>query len=304
MGQEEEKRGAELALEDGLKRGKTSTFKEAIEHATAIGLEDEKIQMAEKKLEDHKAFRRREAFEAELHDFLRTEDAEDIDSCKDKLSQGKEYGVGDKVLKLLQDQILHLELMKDLNAEEIEQAKLFLELCTRRFVASCVAKGRDVEWIDLESGSKHKVVVKMDLTLKNFTVAGPPAGDLSCKVDDIMTQRAVDSAEVSSKNGFSQLADADRENSVALMLKSGNGPWCFRESTRAKQDEFLVAFQVFNGLMPAPVRTNKRSPRLSPRSPRLSARESNLRNAAEGEEPTSPVSPRKSKSDSGAKEAK
>lgn len=309
--QEEEKRAAELSLQDTLKRGKTSTFKEAIDHAAALGIEEEKIQLAEKKLEDHKAFRRREAFEAELHDFLRTEEANDIANCEEKLTQGKEYGVSEKSLKALQDRILELELMKELNKDEIEQAKMFLELCTRRFVASCVAKGRDLQWIDLESGTKHKVVAKMDLTLKNFTVAGRPDGDISCKVDEVTAKRAVDAQEVSQKKGFSKLADADRENSVAVVLQSGSGPWCFLEASRPKQDEFIVAFQVFNGLMPAPAgsstKTKASSPKGSPKGEAEDGEKSNLREAAEGEDdagtnnPISPSIPEKKEKKSAGK---
>jgi len=243
----EAKRGAELALQDGLKRGKTSTFTEAIEHAQTVGLDEEKIQLAEKKLEDHKNFRRREAYEADLYDFLRSEDANDLQSCQDKISQGKEYGIGEKVLKSIEDHMLLLETKKELSADEIQQAKQFLELYTRRFVASCLMKGRDVQWIDLETGSMHKVVLKMDVILKNFTVTGPPDGDLTCKVAEITTKRATDAAEVTAKNGFSQLADTDRATTVAVLLPSGKGPWCFLESSPAKQDEFIIAFQVFNG---------------------------------------------------------
>lgn len=243
----EVKRGAELALQDGLKRGKTSTFTEAIEHSRAVGLDEEKIQLAEKKLEDHKNFRRREAFEADLYDFLRSEESLDLQSCQDKLVQGKEYGLGEKPLKSLQDHMLELETKRELNPDEVQQAKQFLELCTRRFVASCLMKGRDVHWIDLETGSKHKVVLKMDVVLKNFSVTGPPNGDLTCKVDEITTKRAIDAAEVSAKSGFSKLGDTERSTTVAVLLPSGKGPWCFLEGSPAKQDEFIIAFQVFNG---------------------------------------------------------
>lgn len=315
----EARSAAELALQDGLKRGKTSTFKEAIEHATALGLDEEKISLAEKKLEEHKGFRRREAFEAELHDFLRT-DANDIAGCEEKINQGKEYGVNEKLLKPLQDRIAELELMKDLRPDEVEQAKQFLELCTRRFVASCAtAKGRDVELVDLVSGKKQKVVLKLDLTLKNLMVAGPSSGDLKCKVSDVSTSYAANAEKVKDTDGFAQLDQADRDNAVAVVLPSA-GPWCFVESNKAKQDEFIVAFQVFNGLPAAgsgdtgggetgggETGGGKISPRAPSKKKTMDKKkeaaaeeeeatgESNLRQSAEGDadDVANPVSPRK-----------
>merc|ERR1712061_128284 len=75
---------AELALQEGLKRGKTNVFKEVLDHAAALGIDEDKILKAEAKLEEHKANRRREAFEAELRAFLDTEDANDLKLCEEK----------------------------------------------------------------------------------------------------------------------------------------------------------------------------------------------------------------------------
>lgn len=250
---EEEKKNAEHVLQEGLRRGKTGAFTEAIEHATALGLDEDKIQLAEKKLEDHKAFRRREAFEAELHEFLRSEDAADKEQCEEKLAQGREYGVGEKVLKPVLDRIAELELMLPLKPDEIELTKQFLEICTRRFVASCI-KGRDLHWVDLDSGGKQKSVMKIDLTLKNLTVAGPP-GDLACKVSNVVARRGIEAAEVI--NG--KLDDADCDNAVVLELVDGKGPWCFLEATKAKQDEFVCGCQVLNGLVPVGGRKSQKS---------------------------------------------
>jgi len=258
---EKERKNAAEVLSQGLKRGKTGAFSEAIEHATQLGLDEDKILMAEKKLEDHKAVRRKEAFEAELADFLNTEDANDTAQCEEKLAQGSEYGVSEKALQPLKERIVELQQMEPLRPDEVDLTKQFLELCTRRFVASCV-KGRDLHWVDLDSGSKEKSVAKMDLTLKNFTVEGPPNGNLACKVADVTAKRAAEVAEVTSKSGFDKLGDAEREKAVVLQLDGKDlGPWCFIEDSKLKQDEFLCGFHVLCGkqLPPAPSREESAS---------------------------------------------
>jgi len=99
--------------------------------------------------------------------------------------------------------------------------------------------------VDLDSGGKQKSVMKIDLTLKNLTVAGPP-GDLACKVANVIAKRAAEAAEVVK----GKLDDAECEKAVVVELDDGSGPWCFLEGSKAKQDEFVCGCQVLNGLTP------------------------------------------------------
>jgi len=242
---EEEKGEAEQALLQKLKTGKTRIFKEAIDHATSLGLDEDKISKAEQKLEEHKALRRREAFEAELRDFL-SGDEITMDACEEMLQKGKGYGVTEKVLKPLHEKAEELERLRELNTEELENAKRFLEACTRRFIASCV-KGRETTWIDLADGTKLKATAWLDLTLKNLRLTGISDDEIkTCKIADIAAKRALESDEVMELAGWEKLGDDEKENAVAVVGEN-DGPWCFVEASRQNQDEFICALAVLNG---------------------------------------------------------
>jgi len=247
--EEEERAEAEAALQNGLKRGGTSTFKEAIDHATELGVDMELIAKAEAKLEEHKTKRRREAFEAELKDFLKGDESRDLTACAEKLKQGAEYGVSEKALQPIRAKMSDLELNKELSADEVEKAKLFVEVCTRRFVASCLPGrevGRGTTLLDLHTGQKRKVVLKLDLALRDLRVQTPDGEDLhTCKVAGTFVRHASDVEGISSQAGFAKLPEEDVNNALIVMTVEEE-PFCIVEDSRIKHDEILCAFAVLS----------------------------------------------------------
>jgi len=296
---------AELALQEGPKRGKTCTFREVIDHANKIGLEEEKIKTAEAMLEQHKATRRREAYEAELRDFLDSDDSNDLVACQAKEKQGQNYGVTDKVLKPLRERILELEMSKDLGADEVEQAKAFLEKCSRRFVGSC-AKGREAVWIDINTAKKRKALLFIDLTLKNFKVQTSKGDESStCKVADVTAKKGYDVEEVVESKVFGTLSEADKENTVAFTGFT-DGPWVFIEANKAKQDETMCAMIILNGIGLSDERP--KSPKSPKRGQKASTKMAFNRSASnqpedkqeDDDEEFKPVSPRNNQKDRSA----
>lgn len=229
-----------------MQRGKTSTFHEVIDHAKGIGIDPEKIKKAEAMLEQHKVIRRREAFEAEMRAFLENSDSDDLVACEEKQRQGLSYGVSDKVLAPLRDKIADLQLNTDLLEDEVAQAKLFLEICTRRFVRSAV-KGRDVFWIDKLTGRRLKAVMYLDLVLKNIQVRNSKDEELGVlKFAEATAKRATNVDEIAETEVFTKLTEFDQSNAVAIM--GPKEPWLLLEPSRRSQDEFVIAFTVLNGV--------------------------------------------------------
>jgi len=216
-----------------------------IDHATAVGIAEDKIAKAEAALEQHKATRKREAFEAELRDFLESEECEDLEACEEKEQQGIKFGVSDKGLAALREKIEDLNRRKDLADEEVAQAKLYLEVHCRRFVKSAV-KGRSGIWIDVASGKKQRVNLSLDLTLHNLTVtksSGDSAQLASCSLDRCSAVRASDTEEMQEAVG--QLSETELE--CAVVIFGDSSPWLLVEEDAAKVDEIIVGVLMLGG---------------------------------------------------------
>jgi len=243
----EDQKEAEAALHEGLKRGKTTAFKEVIDHATAIGIDEDKIMKAEAMLEQHKATRRREAFEQELVSFMDTPEAESLEKCEQRLRQGEGYGVTEKAMQPLVEKIEELKMQRDLGQDETLQAKNYLEACVRRFVAAAVL-GRSTTWVDQSSGKLQKVNLALDLALKYVKILSITGEVLqSAKLTDCVPKKPQDAEEIIESGAFEKLTDFQRELCVGL-LGCADDPWIFVEDDIRKLDDFIVAFTVLNGI--------------------------------------------------------
>jgi len=242
--EEEEEEGADDAAKGG--RNRKSTFREVIDNTAAQGIDEEKILHAEEMLAQHKAMRRRQAFENGLQDFIDSEEGNILDNCEQKERDGLGMGVGDEVLQPLRDKIALLQLCRDLEADEIEQAKQFMESAYRHFLTSCL-RGRDLMWVDTNSGKKKKATANLDVTLKNFKILDGNGGLIStCKVKDVVAKRARDSEDMCDSDAFTSLSKGDQNNAVAVI--GPDEPWLLVESGPTKLDEFIIAFIVYNGV--------------------------------------------------------
>lgn len=271
---EEEKSEVAAALTDVLKRGRTATFKEAIAHASSLGLDEEKIKKAELRLEQHKYQRQKEIFETELREFLdKDKDAIDLQSVIDMRTKAKEFGCAQDLIAPLDALHDQLDLGRELGESEVDKAREILECLTRSFVSQCVStKGRAVTWVDLDAGKKQKAIAKLDLTLKNFRVYVADE-EFVCKLGELTCTRALD-ADVD-LGAFDQLKEDDRQNAVCLIgsgIPESDWPWCFVESDQWGQDEFLCGMMVLNGPLGGnvlPKRRNKDKKKdTDPASPR------------------------------------
>mmetsp|Transcript_113448 Transcript_113448/g.225825 ORF Transcript_113448/g.225825 Transcript_113448/m.225825 type:complete len:441 (-) Transcript_113448:65-1387(-) len=241
---EEMRAETELALREGLTRNSAATFHEVIDHARGLGIDPEKIKKAEQMLEQHRAQQRRDLFEADMKEFLETSEADNLDACKEKLDQGRGYGCSEKLLQPLRSRISELELCIDLAADEVAKAKRFLELCTRRFVRSCVT-GRDTIWVDLKANKRTKAVLHLDVVLKNFTVKSAKGDKLAtAKVVDLEVKRALDVESISSTEAFGKLPEKEKQFGVVLVGEEVT--WLIGENNRTSQDEFLLGLAVLN----------------------------------------------------------
>jgi len=245
---EDTKTDAEAALNDGLKRGRTATFKQLIHHSRDIGVDEAKIMKAEQMLKQHKEQRRRELFEAELRDFLDGEGAEDLEECLSYEKKGIEYGVKEILMDQLKKKVADLNLRKSLNNEEVAEAKLWLEVQTRSFVKAAVG-GRSTVWVDMESGKKMRAVVVLDLIVRNFLVqkAGGDGSELgTCPVNEVVPKRALAIEDIANSDFFLELSGVDQENAVAWIRADGS-IWLFVEESDRKLDELLAAITVLSG---------------------------------------------------------
>jgi len=244
-GGDDERRNAEDVLNGGVQRGKEASFKEAIDHATSVGIDVDKILKAEAKLEEHKAVRRREAFESDIKDYLE-EANQDVDACREKLANGKQHGVSEKLLAKLEERIEALDQNRELDSEEVEKARLLIERNTRKFVSAAV-QGRPVTWIDLDSGEKTSATLFIDLVLHNAKVIDESGAELGFA--DLMKLRPKPSGAgddvVVSKEGFQKLSDADKK--LALCITHSSDPWCLVEPNLDGRDEVLCGLMVVTG---------------------------------------------------------
>jgi len=237
---------AEAALQETLKRGKTTAFKEVIEHATAIGIDEDKIMKAEALLEQHKAQRRREAFEQELDAFMVSPEVDNLEACESKRRQGEQYGVSAASLSALVDKIEDLKMRLDLNQDEQMQARRYLEACCRRFVATS-AVGRSTSWCTLQTGKLQKVTLVLDPALKYLKIQSLGNEVLeTVSLALLAPQKPDQSDQVVESEAYDRLTDQQRDNCLAVT--GAADIWLFIEEDRMKVDEMLVGLTMLNGL--------------------------------------------------------
>lgn len=248
---EEIRRDAEQALIDGvsqLARGRTTVLKEVIEHGINVGIDADQIMRAEAKLEEHKLTRKREAFDSELRAFIASEDSKQLDACEEMLAQGKQLGLSDKDMQPLRDCITDIRLGRDLEHNERVQARHFMEMYTRRFVSSCL-QGREINWLNVESGLKIKAKCYLDVTLKNLRVVASMGAQNTlgaAKLASLTVCRGSKDADVSDSDAFKDLPEAQQELTVVVL--GAEQTWCIIESSSRCAEEFLIAFVILNGL--------------------------------------------------------
>ncbi|CAE8591880.1 unnamed protein product, partial [Polarella glacialis] len=208
--EEAAKHEAEAALQV-LKRGRTTAFKEAIEHATSLGVDEEKILKAEAMLEQHKVMRRKEIFAAELETFLASDDGNDMEKCEERQKTGESCGVSQQVLAALLERMEVIGLSRDLEDDEIERAKTLMQLSARKFVQSCL-RGRATTWLDLKAGKQKKALCRLDSSLRTMRVV-QEAGEAELCSLALMSAKAYGATgqdEVSGSKGFTKLSDQEQ----------------------------------------------------------------------------------------------
>mmetsp|Transcript_693 Transcript_693/g.1187 ORF Transcript_693/g.1187 Transcript_693/m.1187 type:complete len:375 (+) Transcript_693:28-1152(+) len=242
------RKDAQDALKGGIVRGKTTAFREAIDHATSLGIDENMILKAEAALDDHKKTREREAFSEELAAFLETEESHEIEPCEEILKKGEGISVTESVLKQLRDRIEDINLSRDLEEEELAKANAFVTSAATKWVASCL-KGRSCSWVNMANGKKEKALCLLDPAMRKLSVVqeGDRSELCSCMLASAMACGAAGHAKASGSSGFGKLKDEEQDCSIALNDKDGNGPWLLCESALELQVEFLLALAVLGG---------------------------------------------------------
>eukprot|EP00927_Polykrikos_kofoidii_P076380 TRINITY_DN733_c2_g1_i1.p1 TRINITY_DN733_c2_g1~~TRINITY_DN733_c2_g1_i1.p1 ORF type:complete len:367 (+),score=90.84 TRINITY_DN733_c2_g1_i1:63-1163(+) len=293
---DEIKEAAEDAINQGLRRGKTATFKEAIEHATSVGIDLEKIMKAEAKLEEHKQLRRREALEDDIREYLGDEANQTIEVCRDKLEASAAAGCSEKLLNQLKDRIAQLDLDRPLSQAEIRKCKDYVLGCTRRY-ASSVVLGRATSWVDLDTGDLTAGTLKLDIVLSRVSVRDREGQELgACDLCTSLARRPEENEKVSSSSGFETLSSADRDRTLVVESGPYDDPWCLLEEDRSARDEAFCALMVLAGRgMEGP-----QAVRASIKAPSIAVPSKDKEEEEEEEENNSARSPRGAKRDKGS----
>jgi hypothetical protein len=185
------KQGVEEILQTtgkNLKRGKTMAMKEAISTAKKCGVEKARISEAEQRLVSHKKAQRRDEVDQEVRDFFESTESRNLQMCESLAGKAREAECSQELIQRLEERMQELILTRDLEEEELEQAREYLKQSCRDFVLAATRKeGRPVVLLDLKSGRKVKGHLSLDppLTFLRFsspheeegtnTAANPPA---------------------------------------------------------------------------------------------------------------------------------
>jgi len=233
-----------------LKRGKTMAMKEAITTAKKCNIEASAITEAEKQLRDHKRQQRREEAERAVAVFFGSPAVRERAAVEAMLKRAAEADCKKEVLAKLQAQLDEIIISRDLEDEEVEQARELMKESCRGFVLGATKPGgRPVLLLDLSSGVKIPSRISLDPPLQNLGLRQETAAEGAGKkapLRSLTVKVAKDDKTVKSSSGFNDLEDGESECAVAVRYESSQerGVWCFVEPTPERRDRLVEAFVV------------------------------------------------------------
>jgi len=251
---EQFKQGVEEVLKTTgktLKRGKTMAMREAISAAKKVNIEASKVQEAEKQLDQHKRRQRREEIEQEIKAFFASASAWDRLTCERLLRKAQQAEVDEEVISKLQERLDEILITRELEHQEIEQARERLRQSCRSFVtAASSGGGHRTMLLDLNNGRKNAVLLRVDPPLQCLQLEPEDKADgldqISVPLSSLTASVAKDDRAVSGTAGFNFLDVEDAECAVLFRSKDGdNDPenWCFVEQS-ATQRDWLIEVEM------------------------------------------------------------
>lgn len=236
---------------DDLKRGKTMAMKEAISTAKKIGLEASTISEAEKRLDEHKKQQRREEVEQEVTAFFASPAHKEIAICQKMLKKAQESDCKEAVLTRLQQWLDELIITRDLEEDEVDQARDYLKSSCRDFVVKATqGGGRPVTFLKLDNGQKVSACLYLDPPLQSICLkedsSGPESAGVCAPVSSLQAVLAARDQTVSCKRAFTDMEENDTECAVALRYENDgmSGVWCLVEPTIIRRDRLIESIII------------------------------------------------------------
>uniref|UniRef100_A0A7S1RKI6 Uncharacterized protein n=1 Tax=Alexandrium catenella TaxID=2925 RepID=A0A7S1RKI6_ALECA len=233
-----------------LKRGKTMAMKEAISTAKKYNIAASAVAEAEKKLDDHKRQQRREEAEAAVVAFLASSQSGERILCEAILKKAVDAECSKETTERLKARLSEIIITRELEEEEVEQAREYLKESCRAFVLSATKPGgRPVLLLDLRSGAKTPSRLSLDPPLQTLGLRQEDVDESEAKtapLSSLVPKLAKDDKAVRGSSGFTSLDGEESECVVALSCETGGerGVWCFVEPTPERRDRLVEAFVV------------------------------------------------------------
>mmetsp|Transcript_94936 Transcript_94936/g.188021 ORF Transcript_94936/g.188021 Transcript_94936/m.188021 type:complete len:311 (+) Transcript_94936:103-1035(+) len=254
---EQFKQGVEEVLKTTgktLKRGKTMAMQEAILTAKKVNIEASKVEEAERQLDQHKRKQRREEMDTEAKAFFASASAWDRLTCERLLRKAQQADANNDIISKLQDRLNDILITRELEHQEIEQARERLRESCRSFVAAASSGGgHRTMLLDLNSGRRIAVLLRVDPPLQ-FLQLEPEdkaAGldQSSVSLSSLTASVAKEDKAVSGTAGFNFLDIDDAKCAVLCRSQDGdNDPemWCFVEKSATQRDWLIEAVVVLS----------------------------------------------------------
>jgi len=244
------KQGVEAILKEtgkSLKRGKTMAMKEAISTAKKHDIDKKTVAEAEKLLQDHKKRQWQEEVELEVQQFFDGSNVKDIPFCEKVLTKVKDAECKVEVLQRVSDHLEMLIITRELELDEVKQAREQLKQSCRQFVHAAVAgDGRRITILNLETGNKIPANVSLDPPLENMTVVHLSGNehDIFIPLVSLNAFNAKDDGKIRQSKGFEALEVDDRDCVVAMRYETNEkekGVMCIVEREITERDRLREA---------------------------------------------------------------
>jgi len=237
-----------------LKRGKTMAMQEAILAAKKAHIEAEKIEEAEKQLKGHKARQKREEIDEEVQAFFKSAAAWDRLTCERLLRKAQQAEAEEEVKQRLQERLRQILITRDLEEQEVEQARERLRQSCRSFVTEASSGGgHRTMLLDLNDGRRRAVLLRVDPPLQCLQLEPEDKdddgglGQKSIPLRSLTTSVAKDDSTVSGTAGFNSLDADDAECAVLFRFQDDEHEpekWCFVEQSATQRDWLIEAVVV------------------------------------------------------------
>jgi len=251
--EEEYKQGVEEILKSTgktLKRGKTMAMKEAISTAKKYNIEASAVAEAEKRLDEHKKQQRREEAEKEVEAFFTSPMVRDRATCEKMLKKVIEAECSKSVIEKLQEWRDEIIITRDLEDEEVAEAKEYLKQSCRDFVLKAAKLGGfAVLLLNLDNGKKLPSLLTVDPPLEHLCLRQESRGEAEGRLVPLCALTAAAAADVASVTdsvGFRKLDNGDQECAVALKYEVNRAEevLCLVEPTPQRRDKLIEALVV------------------------------------------------------------